>query len=590
MPIVQMPDGVNVEFPDDMPREQIRDMIASKFPDFAAQQSAPGNVANPSPEFQQSMANASQASQMFAGAVPPREQERVQSSIVEPLMQGATFGWADELRGLAWGAGDALQGKDFGQGYERGVESARSSLEREREVNPWGSMAAEFAGAIPTGVGLGGQIVGRGASLGARALGGLGVGAAQGAAYGAGASDGDLQDRVAGGIFGGAVGGVLGAAAPAVGALARRVVTPAPSSDAQRAAARMMAGEGVTLTAGQRTGNKGMQYLESELGRGAAENLMEQQAEEFTGAVLRRLGVEANRATPEVVEGAYRQIGQQFDNLAQLTNTPFDETLQNNLLGVVVDYVDNAGTPARVVENQANRIAQLAQQNGGRLTGAAYQEMRSTLGRLAKRAEPTTQAALRDLQEALDDAVERYLDGQTLQAWRDVRRSYQNYLVVEKAVTAAGEKAAAGLITPAQLRTAAVNQNRRAFAFGSSDYANLARAGIQTMTPLPQSGTAPRLAAQTMGSLPAILGAAAGSPAGIPGAIAGGIAGAAIPRAAGAAMLSPLGRRVLSNQVAAGPQAGFVERAIRSSGPVIAGEAGERSPLRIVVNGAGSYR
>lgn len=38
MPIVQMPDGVNVEFPDSMSREQIRDMIATKFPDFAAQQ------------------------------------------------------------------------------------------------------------------------------------------------------------------------------------------------------------------------------------------------------------------------------------------------------------------------------------------------------------------------------------------------------------------------------------------------------------------------------------------------------------------------------------------------------------------------
>lgn len=38
MPVVQMPDGVNVQFPDDMPREQIRDMIATKFPDFAAQQ------------------------------------------------------------------------------------------------------------------------------------------------------------------------------------------------------------------------------------------------------------------------------------------------------------------------------------------------------------------------------------------------------------------------------------------------------------------------------------------------------------------------------------------------------------------------
>ncbi|UGX86176.1 hypothetical protein [Phyllobacterium meliloti] len=33
MPIVQMPDGAHVRFPDEMPREQIRDMIAKKFPD-----------------------------------------------------------------------------------------------------------------------------------------------------------------------------------------------------------------------------------------------------------------------------------------------------------------------------------------------------------------------------------------------------------------------------------------------------------------------------------------------------------------------------------------------------------------------------
>src|SRR5690554_5393865 len=46
MPIVKMPDGTQVRFPDDMPREQIRDMIASKFPDAAAQ-SAPSAPAVP---------------------------------------------------------------------------------------------------------------------------------------------------------------------------------------------------------------------------------------------------------------------------------------------------------------------------------------------------------------------------------------------------------------------------------------------------------------------------------------------------------------------------------------------------------------
>ena len=33
MPIVEMPDGQRVSFPDDMPRERIRVLIASKYPD-----------------------------------------------------------------------------------------------------------------------------------------------------------------------------------------------------------------------------------------------------------------------------------------------------------------------------------------------------------------------------------------------------------------------------------------------------------------------------------------------------------------------------------------------------------------------------
>ena len=41
MPIVAMPNGDQVQFPDDMPKEQIRSMILSKFPDAAKQAAAP---------------------------------------------------------------------------------------------------------------------------------------------------------------------------------------------------------------------------------------------------------------------------------------------------------------------------------------------------------------------------------------------------------------------------------------------------------------------------------------------------------------------------------------------------------------------
>lgn len=42
--IVKMPDGTNVSFPDDMPKEQIKSLIASKFPEVAQQQENPHDV------------------------------------------------------------------------------------------------------------------------------------------------------------------------------------------------------------------------------------------------------------------------------------------------------------------------------------------------------------------------------------------------------------------------------------------------------------------------------------------------------------------------------------------------------------------
>lgn len=495
------------------------------------------------------------------------------SSMLDPFVQGTTFGWADELRGAVQGGMAALQGKDFGDTYRQVVDQSRNAVDYQRRVNPVGSFAAEFAGAIPTGALAGGQIAGRGATMGARMRTGGAVGIGQGTAYGAGASNSDtLEGRLTDGALGGAIGGGIGALAPVVGTAARRLISPAPASASRKAAADLLKKEGVTLTAGQRTGSKKLQYMESELGGGAADALMERQAEEYTGAILKKIGVQSGRATPEVVDAAYDAIGQQFDSLAAATNTPFDTTLQNNLLQVAADYADTAGTPAPIIERMVNRLGELAKANGGRITGEIYQEVRSTLGRLSKAADPSTRIALRDLQEALDDAIERNVSGAAKKAWQQVRRRYQNFLVVERAVTGAGQNAASGLITPAQLRNAAINQNRRAFARGKNDFTTLANAGVEALTPLPQSGTAPRMAARAIASLPALIGGAAGSAGGIPGMIAGGIAGAALPAITGRAMLSGAGRAILSNQLLASPQAGVVEKLVRSSGPFLAGQ------------------
>lgn len=135
------------------------------------------------------------------------------SSPLDPFVQGTTFGWADELRGVAQGGMAALQGGDFGDTYKRTVDDSRQKLDYQRKVNPVGSFAAELAGAIPTGMGLGGQLAGRGATLLPRVLSGAAVGGAQGAAYGAGSADDDK--RAEGAALGGATGMALGGAIPA---------------------------------------------------------------------------------------------------------------------------------------------------------------------------------------------------------------------------------------------------------------------------------------------------------------------------------------------------------------------------------------
>jgi len=97
-----MPDGAQVRFPDDMPREQIRDMIASKFPEVAQQA--------PKPQ-----------------AVDPRDSFLGK---VDATMRGAadmmSFGFADEIAaGLGTGFG-YLGDYDKELARQRGIDDAAS--------------------------------------------------------------------------------------------------------------------------------------------------------------------------------------------------------------------------------------------------------------------------------------------------------------------------------------------------------------------------------------------------------------------------------------------------------------------------------
>lgn len=399
---------------------------------------------------------------------------------------------------------------------------------------------------------LPGVLIGGPAGMGQKVLSAVGGGAAsEGAGQMTKGTPLEPYARFAGGLAGGLVPDLM-----------RRAITPMPISPERAKLVNTLKNEGVELTAGQKTGNKPLQYAESEIGGGKAAYLMERQGEQFTAAALRKAGISAERATPEVIDKAFSSIGQKFDGLAARNSIVPDRQLATDLVAVGTDYASAVPQSAQVpaVKNSLLELANKMQT--GPISGEFYKAMRSRLDRVARSsADPEAKMALRGMMESLDDAMERSIaatGSQDLGAWRQVRKDYRNMLVIEQAATGAGEKAAEGLISPSALRNATIQkQTRRAYARGKGDFADLARAGEATMKPLPNSGTAPRTAARAVGtSLPALIGAALGGQVGgAESILLGGLLGSGLPYGVGRTLMSKPVQAYLGNQLLANPAA-----------------------------------
>lgn len=357
---------------------------------------------------------------------------------------------------------------------------------------------------------------------------------------------------------------------------AMRTVSPVTNDATRAAQVTTLEREGVkSLTAGQKTGSKPLRWAESvtqdtAFGGGRASQLLNEQAEQFTAATLRRVGVDAKRATPEVIDGAYTNLGKQFDDLSSRNNIKVDQKFMGDMNSAWKEYasITPASQRAPVVEeiikdimNAPRALApypvtkqigsgQTYGANNGALTGEAYQAMRSRLEKMSRStriSNPELSEALGNIRGALDDVMERSISPGDARQWKRIRGQYRNLIAIEKAATGAGENAALGLISPSALRNAVKQQSQRGYARGKGDLAELARAGEAVMKSLPQSGTAPRAAA--MNSLNILSGLAGHGAAGVPGAVAG----LAAPAMASRTLMSRPVQNWLSNQTMAGP-------------------------------------
>ncbi len=489
------------------------------------------------------------------------------------LSQKANAGLLGLIQG---GIVDPAMGRGFNVGgrYNDVLNMQRNNQAAYNTQNPG---KAALGNAMGVGAGL--MLM---PSIGTGVKGAAMTGAAYGGLLGAAQDGGTVQEHVKnagiGAAAGGAGGFALGLAAKGIGKLITPFMVPAENA----AAADILKNAGVDVSAGQKTGSDWLKYRESMLG---SQSFNETQASQFTKAALAKVGENADRALPEVMQNIDSRIGGQFEKLAANTAIVPDATngfknwhgLADDVNQTVADYVANTGQSAlpRVTQKAQDILDKM---KAGQIDGSAYKSIRSDLSRFsAQTSQPEAKMAARGLIDALDTGMGNSLDPSMKGAWNSVRNDYRNFLVLQRASTGAGSDAAKGIISPSALRNATVNvQGRKNYAFGKGDFANLARAGETVLKPLPNSGTAQRLSALAPSGLGALLGGAYGAHHdGIwGGAIGAGVGAMAGRELLGRLLMSRTGQAYLANQlVQGGPLLGQLETATGKVGGLLGYDA-----------------
>ena len=430
-------------------------------------------------------------------------------------------------------------GPDAGQ-VQRTMEGATGKFYEPKTVpGQYASTLAEFApGAfIPGGGGIGARVLNTVVpALTSETAGQL--------------TKGTAAEPWARGIFG--VGGGLAAS---------RVVTPFATPNAQRAAdIAVLQREGIPLSAGERTGSKALKWMESVAGdmpmsSGIAAARQEATANAYNRAVTERMfdrgaltarGVpeDLNLPNPQVRAEGQRTLSDSYTDLSARNQLHTGPTLQRDLANAQTRYERLVPPSQRTqdIEQLRNDITNRLIQGQGRISGQEYQALRSQLGTLARdnRANTYLSRAYDDMQTALDNAMWRRLSPADRAAWDLTNQRWANMKQFDPAIAQASEH----LSPQVMKRTARIGRTDQ-YAAGRGNMDELVAAADRVLKPLPNSGTAPRTAYQSLFSIPSTLAQGA-----VGGATLGplGIAAAVAPHLAGAATVSRLGQRYLGNQ------------------------------------------
>lgn len=269
-----------------------------------------------------------------------------------------------------------------------------------------------------------------------------------------------------------------------VGALTGKVVgsilgkTGSNLSAEDQRLAQVASDQGIDLTPAQQTGNKTLNLFEKIIG--SQDQQAPRQAEQFTQAAMRNAGSISSDASPQAVDKALTTSGEAIGNIAGKYSLPVDDQFINDLIAASdkhSDIIEPLQKP--IFDKIINTLS-----SGDEIPGDVYKSTRTQLGKIAKtswNSNPQYAQAVSDVQDALDNAMQRVMSPEDSTAMNLVRQQYGSAKTIARAMRSGTDEALSGNIPPNRLLNAQFAQGDN-FSRGRGALNDVSRAGARFIT------------------------------------------------------------------------------------------------------------
>lgn len=442
----------------------------------------------------QLMARVEKLKEADKAALSPEQREGLGRTVLEQGLQGATFGFSDEISNIGGAAiASALTDESFSDMLSLARQQTGGRLERQAKQRPKTAIASQLAGGIATGLGAASTKVGSGLAALAGKGGlatkigvGAGVGAASGAAFGAGQAK--SGERRAGAIEGAKFGALTGAALPVVGRAikeAGRAVVP-KIEEATKELARRAESFGIPLRVDQISPTrirKTIQKVGQELPLSGADQFEDVQRKAFTKAVAKTIGQDAEDLSPATIKLFKADAKNKFDAVLKGKNVNVSKQDLVNIANIKQSVREVISEDlAKVVDTNVDKA--LSSLKAGDIKAEKLSSIRSRLIDNASKAKGGAGEFIGDIVDKIDDVTSRGLTKEEARKLTTARREWRNFKTIQPLL----EKSTEGQINPTQLLNRVSSSkfiDASNKATGEDDLVDLARIGKQF---LPKAG------------------------------------------------------------------------------------------------------